>query len=97
MHVPNPVPYNPKSAHLGPAHIPRPPQVYCHLGPAPTEPRPQPRTQQPRKQRVRVPLQVLHVAGQVGEQSLHLSAPLGLQEEALVVAGGQEKEVTAQA
>lgn len=46
------------------------------------------RTQQSRKQRVRVPLQVLHVAGQVGEQCLHLPAALGLQEEALVVARG---------
>lgn len=31
-------------------------------------------------------LQVLHVAGQVGEQHLHFLAALGLQEEALVVA-----------
>lgn len=48
------------------------------------------RTQQPRKQRVRVPPQVLHIAGQVSEQGPHLFAPLGLQEEALVVAGGVE-------
>lgn len=34
-----------------------------------------------------MPLQVLQVAGQVGEQRPHLPAPLGLQEEALVVAG----------
>lgn len=32
-------------------------------------------------------LQVLQVAGQVGEQHPHLPAPLGLQEEALVMAG----------
>lgn len=37
---------------------------------------------------MRVPLQVLHVAGQVGEQGPHLPASLGLQEEALVMAGG---------
>lgn len=35
-----------------------------------------------------MPLQVLHVAGQVGEQGPHLPASLGLQEEALVMAGG---------
>lgn len=35
-----------------------------------------------------MPLQVLHVAGQVGEEGPHLPAPLGLQEETLVVAGG---------
>lgn len=35
-----------------------------------------------------MPLQMLHVAGQVGEQRPHLPTPLGLQEEALVVAGG---------
>lgn len=36
-----------------------------------------------------MPLQVLHVAGQVGEQHPHLPAPQGLQEEALVVAGAR--------
>lgn len=44
-----------------------------------------------------VSLQVMHVAGQVGEQRLHLPAPQGLQEEALVVAEGREGEVTVQA
>ena len=42
-------------------------------------------------------LQVMHVAGQVGEQRLHFPAPQGLQEEALVVAEGREGEVTVQA
>lgn len=38
-----------------------------------------------------MPLQMLHVAGQVGEQRPHLPTPLGLQEEALVVAEGRRK------
>lgn len=39
-----------------------------------------------------MPPQVLHVAGQVGEQHLNLVAPLGLQEEALVVAAGEKEQ-----
>lgn len=41
-------------------------------------------------------LQVLHVAGQVGEQHLHFLAPLGLHKEALVVATDENREVTVQ-
>jgi hypothetical protein len=44
-----------------------------------------------------VPLQVLHVTRQVGEQHLHLPAPLSLQEEPLVVAAGWKRKVTVQA
>lgn len=55
--------------------------------------RPQRRTQQPCQQRVWVPPQVLHVAGQVGEQHLHLLLPLGLQEEALVVAASEKEQL----
>lgn len=44
-----------------------------------------------------VPLQVLHVAGQVGEQHPHLPAPLGLEKEALVMAAGWQEKVTVRA
>lgn len=40
-----------------------------------------------------MPPQVLHVAGQVGEQHLHLLLPLGLQEEALVVAASEKEQL----